>query len=81
VRVGEWFGNALPIRTYCGLVWRAGLGERLKPFCAQRRQTMKKASLTMCPDIFELPWKRSVKTIGTSTTLRPCRQILCVSSI
>ena len=29
---------------------------------------MMSASRIMCPDILERPWKRSVKTMGTSTT-------------
>lgn len=60
---------------------RRGLGERRKPFCAHSRQTIQNASRTILPDILEVPWKRSVNTIGTSTILRPCRQSLWVSSI
>src|SRR5438552_5433230 len=56
-------------------------GDRLKPLCNHNRQTIRNASRTILPDIFELPWKRSVKMIGTSTIFMPCRQSLWVISI
>lgn len=56
-------------------------GLRRQPFCSHKRQTMKNASLTMLPDIFEWPCARSVKMIGTSTIFFPRRQSLLVSSI
>src|SRR5438067_11630853 len=55
--------------------------DRLKPLCNHNRQTIRNASRTILPDIFELPWKRSVKMIGTSTIFMPCRQSLWVISI
>ena len=57
-------------------------GGRLRSlFWKSSLQTIHSASRTIWPDIFECPWNRSVKTIGTSTTLSPCRQSLCVISI
>jgi len=56
-------------------------GERRNPFCSHSCQTSQKASLTMPPAILDWPCVRSVKMIGTSATLNPCRQSLLVSSI
>ncbi len=39
------------------------------------------ASSTIAPDIFEDPRVRSVKVIGTSVTLSPCRTACQVFSI
>ena len=56
------------------------LGQRRRPFCSHSRHTIQIASRTILPLIFEVPMKRSVKMIGTSATLWPVRQRMCVNS-